>query len=188
MRKLPFVIGTIILTLIFAVVGGCKLLQNSKPKIYSNSLKTPDEVVKAFCDLDAAGIRLSSLTWSEMLPYISWREEAMENVAIVISRYKISSSKKTDKAAEILVEYAIIGKYWPEKLTPAKTIEKVPFSVIKTDAGWKINSPDTMVPHVYAESLIKQLESVKKRENKPDTIKEIQDRIQMVKTLIESTK
>lgn len=171
----------------FIVTVICALLAmtacESKPKVNRTALLTPEEVVKVFCDLDASGKRLSSLTWSEMLPYISWPEEAMESVAVVISGYKILKAKKTNESADILVEYNVVGKYWPEKLTPIKTVEKVTFIVIKTEAGWKIKSPDTMVPHVHSQSLITHLKRIIKKESDPKTVKEVQDRIHALESL-----
>ena len=179
-------IGSVLFTLIFSLVA-CERTTSwrSKPRVYSNSLKTPEEVVKVFCDMDAAGKRLSSSTWSEMLPYINWREEAMESVAVVISGFKLSRIEKTDKVANIVVEYNVIGKYWPEKIEPKKAIEKVSFTVIKTDVGWKIDGPDTMVPHVFPDILVSHLEKVLKKENDVNAINEIQNKIRMIKKLTE---
>ena len=56
-------------------------------KIYSNTLKSPEEVVKVFCDLDANGKRLSSTTWSEMLPYIMWPDEPGWDTVILVTSY-----------------------------------------------------------------------------------------------------
>jgi len=158
-------------------------LWKSKPRVYSNSLQTPDEVVKIFCDMDAAGKRLSSSAWSDMLPYINWREEAMESVAVVISGFTMSSIKKAEHVADIVVAYDVRGRYWPEKLEPSKSIERVSFTVVKTDAGWKIKSPDTLVPHVLPGYMISHLEGVLKKENDANAIKEIQDRILTMKKL-----
>lgn len=179
-------IGSVLFTLILSLVA-CERTTSwrSKPRVYSNSLKTPEEVVKVFCDMDAAGKRLSSSTWSEMLPYINWREEAMESVAVVISGFKLSRIERTDNVANIVVEYNVIGKYWPEKLEPKVSTEKVSFAVIKTDVGWKINSPDTMVPHVLPNFLVSHLEKVLKREHDIYAIKEIQNRILMIKKMTE---
>lgn len=181
-----FLIGVVLFSLTLSLLG-CErnTFWPSKPRVYSNSLKTPEEVVKVFCDLDAAGKRLSSSTWSEMLPYINWREEAMESVAVVVSGFKLSRIEKTNNVANIVVEYNVIGKYWPEKIVQIKSIEKVSFAVIKTEAGWKIKSPDTMVPHVLPNFLISHLERVLKKENDVNAIKEIQDRIRMIKRLTE---
>jgi hypothetical protein len=161
------------------------MLWRSKPRVYSNSLKTPEEVVEVFCDMDAAGKRLSSSTWSEILPYINWREEAMESVAVVVSGFKLSRIEKTNNVANIVVEYNVIGKYWPEKIEPKRSIEKISFKVIKTDTGWKINSPDTMVPHVLSSFLIAHLEKVSKNESDFNAVREIQDKIRMVRKLTE---
>lgn len=181
-------IKTILVTFVgfcvlFVITTCDRIQQISRPKVYSNSLKTPDEVVKVFCDLDASGKRLSSLTWPEMQPYIIWTEEAMESAAVVISSYKLSVEEKTNQAASIIVEYDVLGKYWPGKLMPVKAVEKVTFTVIKTEVGWKIKCPDTMVPHVLPESLITHLEKIEKKEDDPNVVKEIRNRVQVLERL-----
>jgi hypothetical protein len=179
-----FLFSAVIFSVLLTMLAcDCSKVWRSKPRVYSNSLQTPDDVVKAFCDLDAAGKRLSSLTWSEMLPYINWREEAMESVAVVISDFKVLSIKKADNVADIVVEYDVIGKYWSDKYEPTNMIEKVSFTVIKTEDGWKIKSPDTMVPHVFPNYMISHLERVLKEEKDVNAIKEIQKRILRIKKL-----
>lgn len=180
-RLLSIVVVTFCVILI---LPACRnILERSKPRAYSNSLKTPEEVVKVFCDMDAAGKRLSSSTWSELLPYIDWKDEAMESVAVVISGFKVLGVERGDNVAEINVTYDVIGEYNLDKLVPTKSIEKVLFTVIKTDNGWKISSPDTMVPHVSAKPLIIHLERIIKMESDSSAVKEIQDRIHTLESL-----
>ena len=150
-KKLPIMIVCACL----ALFSGCK----SKPHTPTNSLKTPEEVVKAFCDLDANGTRLSSLTWPNILPYVTWQEEATESAVIVITGYDLTGTSKADNKAEILVEYKVVGKYWDRKFTPSSTIEKTPVNIIKTDSGWKITNLGTTVPHIYPHVFLEGLES-----------------------------
>ena len=75
-----------------------------------NTLATPEETVKAYCDLDGKGVRLTSTTWSKVLPYISWSEEAGFDRAVVISGFSIGKVQKTgDKEATVTVEYQVLG-------------------------------------------------------------------------------
>ena len=150
-KKLPIMI----VCACIALLSGCK----SKPHTPTNSLKTPEEVVKVFCDLDANGTRLSSLTWSNVLPYVTWQEEATESAVIVITSYYLTGTSKTDSKAEILVEYKVVGQYWDRKFTPSSTTEKIPVNINKTDSGWKITNLGTTVPHIYPHVFLAGLES-----------------------------
>jgi hypothetical protein len=142
-------------TVCLASFLGCE----SKQRSYSNSLKTPEEVVRVFCDLDASGTRLSSSTWWDIVPYITWREEAMESAVVIISGYNLTHINKAEHKAEILVEYKVVGKYWDRRFSPGSSIEKISFNVIKTDTGWKITNLGTTVPHIYPQIFLAGLES-----------------------------
>jgi len=148
----------------------------SKPNIYSNTLKTPKEVVALFCDMDFTGKRLSSLTWREILPYITWPDEPGWDTVLVVSKYKLSDVKRTNNTANITVEYNVVGKYGTE-LLQMEEIEKVPFKVIKTESGWKIESPDSMLPHVSPMTLIENLEGRLKEEQDAAVTKRLRQEI-----------
>jgi len=144
----------------FMVLSGCSK-DSGMPQ---NTLATPEETVKAYCDLDAQGVRLTSTTWSKVLPYISWSEEAGFDRAVVISGFSIGKvQKKGDKESTVTVEYqvrgAVSGVYVPGKKT-----ESVQFKVVKTGRGWKISEPDFMPPHVLVKDMVKHLEGTKKSE------------------------
>ena len=158
---------------------GCR----SKPRTYSNSLKTPEDVVKVFCDLDASGTRLSSTTWWDIVPYITWREEAMESAVVVISGYNLTSTSKTEDKAEILVEYKVVGKYWDRKFSPGISIEKIPFNVIKTDTGWKITNLGTTVPHIYPQIFLAGLESRAAEERDTESLEQLRKGISLVRKI-----
>ena len=80
---------TMILFAAIALTMGCKSSQEGK--LPPNTLATPEETVMAYCDLDASAARLTSQTWSKVLPYISWTEEAGWDRTIVVSGYTIYS-------------------------------------------------------------------------------------------------
>lgn len=159
----------------------------SKPRTDSNSLKTPEEVVKAFSDLDANGARLSSSTWRNVVPYITWQEEATESAVLVITGYDLTGINKTDNKAEILVEYKVIGKYWNRKFTPGSTTEKVPVNVIKTYSGWKITNLGTTVPHIYPQIFLEGLESraaAAEKDRDTDSLEQLRKDISLAKKIV----
>jgi hypothetical protein len=126
-----------------------------------NPLATAEETVKAYCDRDAQGARLTSATWSQVLPYISWTEEAGWDRAIVIAGYRISGpAKGSDRVSTVPVEYDVLGVVAGD-YTSSRTVEKVTFTVEMTERGWKISGPDFMPPHVLARAMAEHLEATK---------------------------
>lgn len=128
-----------------------------------NSLATAEETVRAYCDLDARGARLTSTTWSKVLPYISWTEEAGFDRAVVISGYSIGKVTKKDQETTVVVEYRVLGVVTSSYEESERT-ETVRFKVSLTDRGWKITEPDFMPPHVLASVMAEHLEGTKRRE------------------------
>ena len=142
------------------VAAGC----SREAGVPKNTMATPEETVKAYCELDANGVRLTSQTWPKVLPYIAWSEEAGFDRAIVISGFTIGAvQKKNDKEAAVAVEYQVLGTVSGDYAAGRKT-ETIRFKVSKTDRGWKITEPDFMPPHVLAKVMAKHLEGTKKIE------------------------
>jgi hypothetical protein len=151
---------TLMVVAVVLVVFGCSG-DKGAPK---NPLATPEETVKAYCELDANGVRLTSRTWNKVLPYIAWSEEAGFDRAVVISGFSIGKvQKKNDKESTITVEYQVLGVVSGD-YTAGRRTESVRFKVTKTDRGWKIIEPDFMPPHVLAKAMAKHLEGTKRSE------------------------
>jgi hypothetical protein len=141
---------------------GCTAGQDGK--VPRNTLATPEETVKAYCDLDAKGTRLTSETWSRVLPYIAWTEEAGWDRTIVIEGYKIAKTQKqSETASTVTVEYQVSGVLSGDYV-PNKKSEIVTFKVKKTKEGWKITEPDFLPPHVLMQPMVKHLEGTKNLE------------------------
>jgi hypothetical protein len=144
----------------FMLLTGC----SKDSRMPQNTLATPEETVKAYCDLDANGARLTSTNWSKVLPYISWSEEAGFDRAVVIAGFSIGKvQKKSDKESTVTVEYQVLGAVSGDYVTGKKT-ESVQFKVLKTGRGWKISEPDFMPPHVLVKDMVIHLEGTKKSE------------------------
>jgi hypothetical protein len=76
--------------------------KEAKLRMVKNPLATPEENLKAFLDLDCQGKRLTSKTWSKLLPYISWQEEAGWDRVTVITGY-------VNAIALITVRFDVLG-------------------------------------------------------------------------------
>jgi hypothetical protein len=158
--KRKYTLDVILLTVLILI--GCTSGQNGK--ITRNTLATPEETVTAYCNLDAGGIRLTSETWSKVLPFIAWTEEAGWDRTIVIEGFRIANvQKQSETASTISVEYQVLGVVSGDYAQTRK-IETVPFMVKKTKDGWKITSPDFMPPHVLLKPMVKHLEGTKNLE------------------------
>jgi hypothetical protein len=138
--------------------------KETKLLMVKNPLATPEETVKAYLDLDGQGKRLTSKTWSKVLPYISWQEEAGWDRVTVITGYVITKTEvKKNMSALVTVRFDVLGSLSSD-YHPSKSLENVVFTVQKTDAGWKITDPDTFRPHVLVNPLITHLEETKEYE------------------------
>jgi hypothetical protein len=129
-----------------------------------NTLATAEETVKAYCDLDANGARLTSATWNKVLPYISWSEEAGFDRAIVIAGFAIGQVQmKSDREHIVPVAYQVMGTVAGEYAAGRRT-ENVRYRVARTDRGWKIMEPDFLPPHVLADVMVRHLTETQQSE------------------------
>jgi hypothetical protein len=162
MKKISCIGITVLLTAALVSFSGCKGSQEGR--VPRNNLATAEETVQAYCDLDANGTRLTSQTWSKVLPYIAWTEEAGFDRSIVIDGFKIAgTNKQSETASTVSVAYQVLGALSGDYLQARKT-ETVQFKVKKTKDGWKITDPDFLPPHVLLKAMVKHLEGTKNLE------------------------
>jgi len=96
---------------------------------------SPSEVVRKFCQLDYEGARLSSKTYSAILPLIAYPAEPGWDTAVGIKGYSIKNEMIVDDAAEVVVKYAIDQILHAGD--PPRSEEK--FVLVKHGHDWKIN-------------------------------------------------
>jgi hypothetical protein len=161
MKRSSYIMAVLTAAVLIALAGCKGGREGTGPR---NTLATAEETVKAYCDLDAKGTRLTSETWSRVLPYISWTEEAGFDRAIVISKFRIGGTQKqSDTAYTVAVEYQVMGILSGDYASSPKT-ETVQFKVKKTREGWKITDPDFMPPHVLLQPMVEHLQRTKNME------------------------
>lgn len=177
MRRSLGIVVTVCITGFLVMTGGCRSGQKeesrkepkqepkkSAPRMVKNPLKSPEETVKAYLDLDGQGRRLTSKTWAAVLPYISWQEEAGWDSVTVISGYEIlKPEKRKDAGTAVTVRFDVVGSLAGE-YQPSRRSETVVFTVKMTEAGWKIVEPDTFRPHVLVNPLVTHLEETREHE------------------------
>jgi len=155
-------IAAVILIIVVLAAGACT--SGRRERIPRNTLVTAEETVKAFCDLDGEGVRLTSATWSRILPYIAWTEEAGWDRIAVIEGYRlVNTENRSERLARITVEYEVAGNLSQDYMAVKKK-EIVIFTVQKTGEGWKIKDPDFMLPHVLIQPLVRHLRETKRLE------------------------
>ena len=119
---------------------------------------TPSEVVRKFCQFDFEGARLSSKTYSDIVPLISYPEEPGWDTVISITGYTIKKEKIFGNNAEVIVEYNI-DQSWPAGVT-IPNIEVI--KLAQYDGAWRIKEY-VMYPRVSKDVLCKKFKRCKEK-------------------------
>jgi hypothetical protein len=187
-------IGIICLLLGMAIIGSSCDSRGSiepqpqvlEPQVIGNGLSGPQAVVTAFCDFDARGKRFFRRLSDKEISYykglVHWSEEPDWNTIVIIKNYRLAEIKKDQDAAEIAVTYHIQAGYSAGHILVQEKVEKIKFQLIKTNAGWKIESP-AVYPHMYSLALVKKLENRMRHEIKSANRVKIQHDIDVIKNL-----
>jgi hypothetical protein len=122
--------------------------------------KDPVDLVRVFVSLDNKGVRLDSMSWETLKPYVNWRDEPAWGHMVVIEGYEVVDDTKrweivSNTEVVIPVEYRTLGAvYWNTAgFLPDKQIEQVGFRVKAVNSRWKIVEP-ILPPHVSQKRLI----------------------------------
>jgi hypothetical protein len=144
---------------------------------YANSPKTdhltPAEVVQRFCQLDANGNRLNSMTWRNISPLVAWTN-AIGDFMFIISNFKIGKTEISGSSAIVSVEYEFLGStrfisdlseiseidVFSERMRGKHTTI---FSLWKEGGAWKIYGPMT-APHVHWKTAIAHIRDIARSE------------------------
>lgn len=102
--------------------------------ISSMAEESPSEVVRKFCMLDYEGARLSTKTYSAILPLIAYPAEPGWDTVVGIRGYALKNEMINGDVAEVVVEYEI-DQIWPEGDLPNR---QETFKLVKYGDAWKI--------------------------------------------------
>ena len=184
-NKVIVICITLVVVIIAASCDSRRAL-SPQSRVHGNSLSGPEAVIKAFCALDAEGKRFSRSSSEEEHIYyqglVDWTNEPDWDNVVIISSYKIGAIKKLQDAAEITVRYDVKGKYSKHLIIFSETIDKINFEVIKTETGWKIRGP-IACPHMYAKTLITNLNNRIKDERDSTEKARIRKDINLIKNI-----
>jgi len=100
-----------------------------------------------YCDFDLKSGRISTENFKKLPPVVAWEEEPGWDTVVVVSGYKILSSKQTQDHAVVTVQWAVLGHSEAENVTREKKSEVVAYQLKLLKGLWKIDSP-VLPPHV----------------------------------------
>ncbi len=139
-------------------------------------LRDPVEVVKKYVSLDQRGIRLESISWETIRPYVNWKEEPSWGHVMVTASYKIVDDIKQWEVISMMevlipVEYQVLGAvYWEAPgFLPEKQIERVKFRVKAVGGRWRIIEP-LLPPHVGQKRMINYVRQAMLQELEPSRL------------------
>jgi len=139
-------------------------------------LRDPVEVVKKYVSLDQRGIRLESISWETIRPYVNWKEEPSWGHVVVTSGYKIVDDIKQWEVISMMevlipVEYQVQGLvYWEAPgFLPEKQVEQVKFRVKAVGGRWRIIEP-LLPPHVGQKRMINFVRQAMLQELEPSRL------------------
>ena len=139
-------------------------------------LRDPVEVVKKYVSLDQRGIRLESISWETIKPYVNWKEEPSWGHVMVTGGYKIVDDIKQWEVISMMevlipVEYQVLGLvYWEAPgFLPEKQVERVKFRVKAVGGRWRIIEP-LLPPHVGQKRMINYVRQAMLQELEPSRL------------------
>ncbi len=139
-------------------------------------LRDPVEVVKKYVSLDQRGIRLESISWETIRPYVNWKEEPSWGHVMVTVGYKIVDDIKQWEVISMMevlipVEYQVLGAvYWEAPgFLPEKQVERVKFRVKAVGGRWRIIEP-LLPPHVGQKRMINYVRQAMLQELEPSRL------------------
>ncbi len=139
-------------------------------------LRDPVEVVKKYVSLDQRGIRLESISWETIRPYVNWKEEPSWGHVMVTVGYKIVDDIKQWEVISMMevlipVEYQVLGAVYLEApgFLPEKQVERVKFRVKAVGGRWRIIEP-LLPPHVGQKRMINYVRQAMLQELEPSRL------------------
>lgn len=136
---------------VLLVSGGCCSGEN---------VLHPRDIVEKYCRFDFEGGRLTSETWSQGAPFVTWEEEAGWDTIVVVAGFEVVSVKEETNTAFVAVNFSVRGRLeTAERFVEENRTETVTFQLRQTDKGWRIESP-LIAPHVSARRITQHLNNL----------------------------
>jgi hypothetical protein len=140
----------------------------AQPNTLGEYPSTPARVVRLYCDFDLNTGRISTENFEKLPSIVTWEEEPGWDTVVVVSGYKILSSKQTLDHAVVTVQWAVLGYAEAENVSREKKSEVIVYQLKLLKGLWKIDSP-IVPPHVSLPTLrtfvLKHFQSEPKRQS-----------------------
>jgi hypothetical protein len=110
----------------------------------------PQGVVRAFCQIDGFGQRVSVAGWTEVAPLVGWTLEPAWDHVVLISGYSVDPPRSTQGGSMVVnVTYGVVGQLSAGGLDTSTNTESVVYEVQPSgDSGWRIAGPPPP-PHIF---------------------------------------
>lgn len=138
--------------------------------------RDPVELVKKYVSLDQKGVRLESMSWETLKPYVHWKEEPAWGHVMVTGSYNVVDDIKQWEIVSMLevvipVEFQVLGAmYWETAgFLPEKHVEQVKFRVKAVGGRWRIIEP-LLPPHVGQQRMIHYVRQAMLQETEPSRL------------------
>ncbi len=109
----------------------------------------PLVIVRAFCQSDGAGDRLSPAVWRNIGQLVEWPLEPAWDRVVLVSGYEITTPRRVGEAIEVELKYHVTAEVLPGKVIREKREEALTLTLLATlDGGWLVSGPP-YPPHVF---------------------------------------
>jgi hypothetical protein len=148
-RLRAFALGWLcLLGLWISVAVGVATRDASRAQSLASHPGTATQVLADFCTLDFDGARLSSTTWKQVAPLVSWQDEPGWDAVKLVEGFTLGAPQANGNRIEIPVFYEIVGTATgPQVNRFGKQLETVNFELEAVAGGWKVIGP-VVQPHV----------------------------------------
>ena len=151
--------------LLQALLSACSMAtedtNTSSSSQKANDFSTPEQAIRSFCELDAAGERLYQGTidkQSRVQNLVRWDLEPDWKTIVIVNGFTIGQIRLVQGCALVPVTYDVSGRYSADRTMFYRAQEKISFRLVKTGNGWKIDEP-LVSPHTRSTALIRILQN-----------------------------
>lgn len=106
-------------------------------------------IVRAFCQSDGDGDRLSPAVWRNIGQLVDWPLEPAWDRIILVSGYEITTPRRVGEDVEVELKYSVTAEVLPGKVVRKKREETLTLTLLPTvEGGWRVAGPPHP-PHVF---------------------------------------
>lgn len=113
-----------------------------------NDFKSPEDVVRYYCERDAAGFVWSGLLDAERAAFTLWKHSPQQDSFIIAKRFQVLPGAPLNPNAEeatieVLYDISGVGDAHGTRMPSSEVSKRVRFGLRKVGGQWKITSPES---------------------------------------------